>query len=121
MTDPAAAKADTEVLAQLHLRLAAELERLATLAASIDGAFAPRTARSALRSESLQDLDRLRQHCADIAVFQTRLAAALPKGAPLAAETLADGLQLRDVADRLTGRATGARRTTQTPGEVDLF
>lgn len=123
MTDPPAARApDAATLAPIVARLAAELEAAAETAAALDAALAPGSdARAGTRgtAAALQELDRLRQLCADLACFQRRLATALDAGTPLSGPALAEGLQLRQVADRLSGRA--AVDGGHAPGQVEIF
>lgn len=124
MTDAPAARApDAATLAPIIARLAAELEAAADTAAALDAALAPGSdARAAARgtAAALQELDRLRQLCADLACFQRRLATALDAGTPLSGPALAEGLQLREVADRLSGR-TAAGGGAHAPGQVEIF
>ncbi len=126
MTDPPTPRApDAAILAPIVARLAAELEAAAETAAALDAALAPGSADAKAgthrKAAALQELDRLRQLCADLACFQRRLATALDAGAPLSGPALAEGLQLRQVADRLAGRAAAAEHGAQETGQVEIF
>ena len=112
-------------LATLAARLAVEMDALADLAARLDarmGALVEDT--SVLRDprDGVQDLDRLRQMAADLALVQRRLADTVPGDLRLPVAALVSRLQVGALAHRLrTGTCPDGAEPCDDPGRVAFF
>lgn len=117
---PAADGAGAVALPLLAARMAAELDALASLAERLDSQFGALLEGGALNDPryGLQDLDRLRQTAADLALVQRRLADALPHDLTVPIAPTVARLQLGDLAQRLRN---GTSPQPETGGGVEFF
>lgn len=110
-------------LSPLTNRIAAELDRMAWLAAGLQVALSPAVRAGGLNTAdlaSLQAIDRLTQLLADLSRLMAVVADAAPPSASLTVADLREVIVLRDFLYRMTtpGAACETDRPEQSAGEV---